>query len=240
MQKYKSSFKNESVSNLTVSNLQSCIRLNDFDLVGDGTHCCSFTMMGLFSFRHWSINQTIEFWLEFLENRLNLKVDYVTIHPNKTEWSEYYSTKKIIIDPNCEWTDGEIGGYCTEFYINNIEIGNIVNPLNTCIDVGFGLERIDRIINNIPILSRLDEMILTYHKLIKSGIVPDKNKHGYVLRKIIREIIILNGTIDDLIFINELNRYKKMYEKYNSLKVKNFDKSKEWWYSTHGIDLDLV
>ena len=50
-------------------------------------------------------------------------------------------------DNECVWTDGDITGYCTEFYKDDIEIGNIVNTLDTCIDVGFGLERILFILN---------------------------------------------------------------------------------------------
>ena len=35
----------------------------------------------------------------------------------------------VRIDNECLWSDGNIGGYCTEFYKNDIEIGNIVNTL---------------------------------------------------------------------------------------------------------------
>jgi hypothetical protein len=45
-----------------------------------------------------------------------------------------------------------MGGYCTEFYHNGVEIGNIVNTMDKFIDVGFGYSRLDAIVNN-PTLS---------------------------------------------------------------------------------------
>ena len=87
-------------------------------------------MMDLFSFRELSVPQAIRFWLEFLD-QINALPDYVTIHPERmAEWSGFI--------------------FCTEFYKNGIEIGNIVNPLGTCIDVGFGLERLDMIVHGSP------------------------------------------------------------------------------------------
>ena len=40
-----------------------------------------------------------------------------------------------------------MGCYCTEFYHDDIEIGNIVNTMDKFIDVGFGFSRINDIIN---------------------------------------------------------------------------------------------
>jgi hypothetical protein len=106
--------------------------------------------------------------MKFLTETLQLKIDYTTIHPDKPEWSQFYKVP-VRNDENCKWTDGEIGGYCTEFYVNDIEIGNIVNPLGNCIDVGFGLERLDLIVNGSK--SKTTEEVLsdTILKLIESG-----------------------------------------------------------------------
>lgn len=79
--------------------------------------------------------------MEFMSTKLNLKLDYVTVHPDKSDWSVHYNEYDVEIrgDKKCIWPDGELSGYCTEFYYKGVEIGNIVNICDDCIDVGFGL-----------------------------------------------------------------------------------------------------
>lgn len=241
MQQFKHLFQdNEYVD--TFANIQPCIRMNDFDEIGDTTHLLYFNMIGLFSFRQWSIEQAIEFWVSFL-SKLNVKPDYVTIHSERKQWIEYYHKLGItdvrVDDDNCTWTDGTIGGYCTEFFINDIEIGNIVNPLDNCIDVGFGLERLELIVNNKQI-TRIDTLKNTTLKLIENGYKPSNVKQGYVLRKLLREIHLANESIEHQYFYDELERQSKIIDKYNRLKDKHQDKSKEWWFDTHGIDITNI
>jgi alanyl-tRNA synthetase len=83
MQKYKKQFTDSSITRQTICNIQSCIRVNDIESIGDGTHFGYFNMMGTFSFRHWSIQQTVDFWMVFLTEKLGIKVDYTTIHPDE-------------------------------------------------------------------------------------------------------------------------------------------------------------
>lgn len=239
MQKYKKNFSDISYSNVTTCNFQKCIRLNDFDIIGDGIHHGSFTMIGMFSFRDWSMEKTIKFWMEFIQDDLGLKIDQVTIHPDKIkEWKRFYPTSfNIKDDIDCSWSDGEIGGYCTEFYSSGIEIGNIVNPLNTCIDVGFGFERLDKLINGTITKSRVEELIEMSKLIIDSGVVPKQTGPGYILKKILREIVKLNGIFDHPLYHQEILRQKNNIEKYERLKKKHINKSKEWWYSTYGIDI---
>lgn len=240
MQQYKKQFSDIDYCN-TLSNIQSCLRLNDLDEIGDGTHFLYFNMIGFFSFRQWTVPQTIDFWMEFLTT-LNLKPHYVTIHPNKiNEWSEYYTKHRVEIkhDPSNTWSDGNIGGYCTEFYYNDIEIGNIVNPLDTCIDVGFGLERLDLLING-KVVSKQQILIDTITTMIESGYSPSNLKQGYVLRKLLRQIWKMGLKIDHLFFEQEIIRQEKIMQRYERLKDKFSHMPKEWWMSTHGIDLDLI
>lgn len=197
-------------------------------------------MIGFFSFRDWSVPTTIDYWMEFL-NRIGINPDYVTIHPDKPEWSQFYEKYgvEVRLDEECIWSDGEIGGYCTEFYKDDIEIGNIVNPLGTCIDVGFGLERIEMVLNNTP-KSKEDTLKETVYKMIESGFEPGNNKQGYILKKLLR-LCHKNGVvIEHKFYEDELVRQEKILTKWNRLKDKHQDKPKEWWWDTHGIDLDLI
>ena len=150
MQQFKDKFKSDETG--TLANVQSCIRLNDLEEIGDGTHYLYFDMIGLFSFRTMTVQEAVDFWMEFVEEVLQIKVDYVTIHPDKfEEWKSLYDNYNVEVraDDECKWTDGQIGGYCTEFFKDDVEIGNIVNPLGTCIDVGFGLQRLNMFVNGV-------------------------------------------------------------------------------------------
>jgi len=239
MQQFKSFFKDENHKG-TISNIQSCLRLNDIDEIGDGTHLLYFNMIGFFSFRDLSVPQAIDYWMGFLK-RIGITPDYITIHPDKPEWSKFYDKYGVEVrfDEECIWSDGEIGGYCTEFYKDDIEIGNIVNPLGNCIDVGFGLERIEMVLNNTP-KSKEDTLKETVFKMIESGFAPGNNKQGYILKKLLR-LCHKNGvTIDHDFYRDEVVRQEKILVKWERLKDKHKDKPKEWWWDTHGIDLDLI
>jgi alanyl-tRNA synthetase len=213
--------------------------MNDFEEIGDSTHLLYFNMVGLFSFRELTVPQAIDFWMSFLTQKLNLKLDYVTIHPEQESWSEYYSKYdvEIRLQDDCVWSDGEIGGYCTEFFIDDVEIGNIVNPLGTCIDVGFGLERLDLFVNGRTI-SKERTLIESAERIIASGFKPSNLKQGYVLRKLLREIYTLGLSFDHPYFEQEVARQNKIRERYERLKDKHTDKPKEWWFDTHGINID--
>jgi alanyl-tRNA synthetase len=239
MQKYKKEFKDISKTNTTICNIQSCLRLNDLDSLGDGIHLGNFQMMGMFSFRHWSVPQTIDFWMEFLTKELQLKIDYTTVHPDKKDWEKYH-TVPIKYDEECKWSDGDIGGYCTEFYINNIEIGNIVNPLENCIDVGFGLERLEFILTGNRPLSIEDSLENTILKIIESGVFPSHTKQGYILRKLMRLLYKKGGKMSHPLFLKEVERQLKMKDNYIKLFPKYKEKNKDWWYETHGISLDEI
>lgn len=237
MQQYKNLFKDQSYYG-TKANIQSCIRMNDFEEIGDSSHLLYFNMIGLFSFREMQIQDAINFWLEFLL-RLNIKPDYVTIHPDKIDWKKLYQGIEVRISEECIWTDGEIGGYSTEFFINEIEIGNIVNPLGNCIDVGFGLERLEMFVNG-KIISKEETLKETVLKIIDSGYKPSNLKQGYVLRKLLRELYKNGWHIEHEYFYNELERQNKIRAKYERLKDKYIDKPKEWWFDTHGINLNEI
>ena len=238
MQQYKDQFRDPN-SKGTVANIQACIRMNDYKEIGDGTHRIVFHMMGLFSFRDMSVKDTINFWLEFVREVLDLKIDYVTIHPDRIAWKELYpSNIEVRTDSECTWSDGEIGGYCTEFYVNGIEVGNIVNTNGDCIDVGFGLERLSDIVNESSSPDKLQSMEDAINAIANSGYYPGKNKQGYVLRKLLRDYVKSGGNSNTPLVIQERERQEFVKTRYVKLKNKYPDKTKEWWFETFGIDID--
>lgn len=241
MQKFKTDFSNEKISGLTEANIQKCIRLGDLNLVGDGTHSICFNMIGLFSFRHWSLKKTVLFFHEFLKE-CSLVPDFVTMHEDKyKEWKDIHPKgTEIKIDNSCEWSDGEIGGYCTEFYINDIEVGNVVNPLGNCIDVGFGLERLQNLVDKTMPISRIDELKKACDALISSEIYPNGKGQGYILRKLLRMIDKEGGNYENKFFLQEKRYRQNCKEKYFKLLDKNKDKSDEWWWDTHGVDVKEI
>ena len=239
MQQFKDKFKNP--DNTTIANIQSCIRLNDLEEIGDGTHMLHFRMIGLFSFGKMTLNEAVDFWVEFIKDFLGIKIDYVTIHPDKFDtWKWLYERHKIPIklDSECIWSDGEMGGYCTEFYHDDVEIGNIVNTMDKFIDVGFGFSRINDIINGKNELTKNDILIDAINKIIEAGFKPGPQKQGYVLRRLLRQLYKGGGSIEHPFFTKEVERQEKAKVRYERLKIKHRDKPKEWWFDTHGIDLD--
>lgn len=245
IQRFGDSVMNMDVS-MTTSNCQACIRMNDFEELGDLTHLLYFNMLGLFSFRMMSVKETIDLWMEFL-GEVDVLPDTVTIHPNKTEWAAYYKEFNVNVElsEDCYWGLGEVSGFSTEFFREGVEIGNIVNPNGDCIDVGFGLERIE-LFKGIPALSRVEKLKQAAEVIINSGYKPSNLRQGYVLRKILREIYksgeVMNDTHLEIMnhpyFKQEVERQQKIHERYNRLKDKFPDKDKGWWYDTHGINLD--
>ena len=155
-------------------------------------------------------------------------------------WKWLYERHKIPIklDSECIWSDGEMGGYCTEFYHDDVEIGNIVNTMDKFIDVGFGFSRINDIINGKNELTKNDILVDAINKIIEAGFKPGPQKQGYVLRRLLRQLYKGGGSIEHPFFTKEVERQEKAKVRYERLKIKHRDKPKEWWFDTHGIDLD--
>lgn len=239
MQRFKNHFLDEKFQS-SFGNIQKCLRLNDLDEVGDGTHYLDFEMIGFFSFREWTLKQSIDFFMLFL-SRLEIQPDYVTIHPDKIkEWSQYYKDYDVEIrsDQECIWSDGNIGGYCTEFFKNDIEIGNIVNPLGNCIDIGFGLERLLMVRNNQTDTKRLEILEKCFQTIVDSGILLGHNKESYILKKIITICLMEGSTHDHPYFLitkkKMLSNYLLYLRDRQNSRLKN--KDSEYWKSSYGID----
>lgn len=239
MQQYKPLFSDILYCG-TFSNIQKCLRLKDFSEVGDGTHSLAFNMIGFFSFREYSLKQSIDFMMEFC-NSINIYPDYVTIHPDKMlEWQDYYKEYNVEVRPDieCIWSDGNIGGYCTEFYKNDIEIGNIVNTLGTCIDIGFGLERLLLVLGLLETKSRIEILEETSLLLIDNSIKLSHNNEGYILKKLITECVLYGSKINNEDFNTIRNNQIKIYRNYKNLSTRNSNKGKpdSYWLHTMGFD----
>lgn len=239
MQKHKSKFT-DSESPKTLTDIQHCLRLNDLDEIGDGTHYLDFHMLGLFSFNQMTLQEAVDFWMDFCHH-IDVIPDTVTIHPDKQEWKSLYSryNVNVVLDPECVWSDGNIGGYCTEFYKDGVEIGNIVNTLGQHIDCGFGMERLESFYTGTEIISKNEILERTIRVLIDSDVIPSNTGRGYVLRKLIRM-----GLNDDIDLLNhpmvekEVKRIERIRNSIPRLVVKNPDKDSTFFWETYGITLD--
>lgn len=243
MQHFKNKFSDNSYQD-TFSNIQQCLRLNDLDEISDGTHFLLFEMIGLFSFKQWTLEQSILFMLEFLK-RLDLKPDYVTIHPDKlSEWRGYYDKLNLPIkeDTECQWSDGDIGGYCTEFYINDVEIGNIVNTLGHSIDIGFGLERLLFVSNSLKTKTKLEILEETSLQLIKEGVKIGHYRQEYVLKKLLNESVFMGSQRTEKEFVDVKKRLIGVYQRYLKSRTQPqlMGKTDDYWYNTLGFDIKRI
>ncbi|MCB9700084.1 MAG: hypothetical protein H6738_25070 [Alphaproteobacteria bacterium] len=239
MQRYKRLFRDPGHRG-TLGNVQRCLRLDDLDELGDGLHWLSFDMLGLFSFREWSVERTIGFWWSWLD-RIGVRPDVVTVHPSRREWGRWHERPGVEVrtDDDCSWGDGGITGFCTELFVDGLEIGNIVNPLGTCIDVGFGLDRLCLVLGEPPPTpdEALREAVV---RLLDSGYMPSNKRQGYVLRRLLRLMVRRGVPLDHPVWEDERRRQERTRDRYHQLLPHHPDRSPEWWWETHGIDVSEV
>lgn len=219
----------------TIANIQSCLRLNDLEEIGDGTHCLRFDMMGLFSFRQMSVGQGIAFWHGYL-GRVGITPTHVTVHPDRmAAWKGLHPPGiEVRPDPDCTWSDGGTGGYCTEFYVDEVEIGNIVNPRGTCLDVGFGLQRLELVLG-VPPPSAEKSLREGIEAVLAAGYLPGNKEQGYALRRLLRTLWRQGGVLDHPVFEAERQRQEQLRSLYRRLAPRHPGMTPDWWFDTHGI-----
>ena len=242
MQKHKALFQHSSTSH-TIGDVQRCLRLNDLDEVGDGTHYLDVHMLGLFSFDDWSVQQGVDFWMGFCRH-IGVIPDTVTIPPHRLEWKDLYRHHdvRVTIDPDCVWSDGSIGGDCTEFYKDGVEIGNIVHPLDRHLDCGFGMERMERFLDpHFTPPSRSDVLVRTITVLIDSGVVPSNTKQGYVLRKLIRECLRTHTSLPvSEVVDRERQQWEKIETKIPQLLMRHPHGDETFFWETYGVPPEML
>jgi alanyl-tRNA synthetase len=228
--------------------LQSCVRVNDLDLIGDGTHLTYFEMLGNFSFGGNEYELSVELWDSIICD-LSLPVTYVTYHPSQEDHHNMWKKRGYTVRPDeeCVWSDGNVGGYCCEVFCGDLEIGNLVNPMGHSTDVGFGWERLIQVYEG---WGRVDETSLfrqdlspverdhvrTMESFYNQGIKPGGKGRNFICRKLLRR---LTGLPKGFIFDEWLEQERELQIKKRKLvermRKRNGDKSPEWWYETHGV-----
>jgi len=242
-----------------VATLQTCIRLNDLELVGDGSHLTSFEMLGNFSFGNSDYGESVQMWDAILID-LELKKDCIIhVHEGMTNhllhWLKLGYPVKY--DESCHWTDGgALGGFCSEVYWKGLELGNLVNTLGHSTDVGFGWERLLQVLEG---KDRVDETELfrqgihpicadhyrTIQRFFDHGIKPGNKGREYVCRRLIRRALKVESNDTVLIktlpstlwddFMEERERREKSLKNAKRALKDHIDKSDEWWWDTFGV-----
>lgn len=186
MQPFKRYYLNPAEAPATkLASSQKCLRTGDIDEVGDDSHLSFFEMLGNFSFNDYFKKEAIELAWEFLIKELSIdkKRIYATYFSGENDIPADEESLSIL--KNIEgleevkpqgfsdnfWslgTEGSPGGPTVEFYVDDIEIWNLVfneyvyrngkyeKSEFKGVDTGMGLERLLAVINNFENVYRTD------------------------------------------------------------------------------------
>ncbi len=227
--------------------LQSCIRTNDLESIGDGMHLTYFEMLGNFSFGRDDFEESVELW-DCIIRDFSIPVTHVTVYPTRDDHRQMWLKRgyKVIDSDENKWSDGEIGGECCEIFMGQLEVGNLVNPMGHSSDVGFGWERMHQVIEKKDRVDEtslfdqsLDPMVRDHVRTLKvlqeQGIEPGAKGREYICRRLVRRILDFDPPgFDDWVKKerelrdDRLRHGRRSYKKFR-------DKSPEWWWETFGI-----
>lgn len=237
------------------ASLQSCLRLDDLELVGDAVHLTYFEMVGSFSFGDGEYGLAVELWDGILRE-LGAPVTHVTVHPQRRDHRRLWeaSGRVVVDDPGCVWSDGEIGGHCAEIFCGEVEIGTAVNPAPDMADIGFGWERLHQVLEGAPsvfdtsLFARGCSRMVADHlraleALFESGVGPGNRGREYVFRKLARRLLgewVGTPTVTPelaRILKAERERRDHVLERCERLVHSRRwrDMPADWWWETHGL-----
>jgi len=117
MQQLKSSFKK--CNGDTYGSLQSCVRTNDLELVGDGSHLTHFVMLGNFSFGGPDYDHSVRMWHNILVDLGLFSSCTVHVHPEQEKHKNVWRNLgwPIVEDSECVWSDGDIAAIVVKYII---------------------------------------------------------------------------------------------------------------------------
>lgn len=247
MQLLKSRFQNP--NGTSYGNVQHCVRTNDIEKVGDGAHLTFFQMVGSFGFGTNDYQRHCDMWTHIMED-LNIPISHVNVHP-ESGFERHWKQFPVRYDLNCIWTDGNVGGYCSELFTpSGLEVGNLVNPLGHSVDVGFGYERMLQIIEG---KNRVDETscfrqdldrvsrdhFRTLNVFHEQGITPGNKGRNYICRFLLRRFIRLNPKPVECQFymwqVDEKQRMEQSIHDGRRFWKRHGDKPENFWWDSFGI-----
>ncbi len=234
------------------ASFQSCIRTNDIEEVGDGSHLTSFTMVGSFGFGSGNYVEHCSLWARIVR-RLGLEVTHVTFHPD-TQYDRIWQDLGFHTTPDdgCTWSagPGDPLSYCCELFCGELEIGNLVNPGGDSIDVGFGLERLVQMVEGVD---RVDgssmfnqslspvgrDHVRTIALLLENGVLPGNKGREYVCRRLMRRLLRSDGLLKDVSFypllLSEFEGLERRVKVASRDYRRDPNRPAEYWWGTHGI-----
>lgn len=198
------SLKEKYSKNLFINN-QFCYRFYDKENVEHTMrHSTGFFMMGLHCFESLKDRFTTTWKQEILTKIIGFFIQVL-------QWP----LDKLYFHADT-WSDGIRGGSCIEFFIDGLEVGNMVfidrdmikgQDLETnFLDVGLGLERISKIFTkkHSYFENVIEDHLRTLIVSITDKVYPSKIGVGYNIRKIIENLFKMkNFFIEDKKFIKE-------------------------------------
>lgn len=177
MQQFKRFYTNpKEAPAKNVVTCQPCVRTSDIEEVGDDTHLTFFEMLGNFSFGGYFKKEAIEMAYWFLTKELGIDTDKIWCsvfagdkkNPRDKESARILAEMGLRFDEHNRednfWGPTGSEGPCgptVEFYINDVEIWNLVfneyyykddkyEPITTPgVDTGMGLERMLVVLNGV-------------------------------------------------------------------------------------------
>lgn len=215
-----------------IATIQKCVRTGDIDEVGDTTHLTFFEMLGNFSFGYpkesgsYFKEDSIKWAWEFLTKELNVEIGRLSATyfagddgiPADNE--SLLILKKVTGLPEDKikgtgkdetfWslgTEGSPGGPTVEFYIDGIEIWNLVfneyvmedgkyQPSESKgVDTGMGLERLMQVLNKQESVYHIDTFASAYHKIHQLYSVENHRTERIVLDHLRSAIFILSDKV---------------------------------------------
>lgn len=216
-----------------IANCQKCVRTGDIEEVGDETHLTFFEMLGNFSFGFpekpgsYFKKEAIEMAWEFLTKELSVSPERIscTYFAGDRGIPEDAESKKLLNDitglPEAKilgtdfsetfWslgTEGSPGGPTVEFYIDGVEIWNLVfNEYRfengqyiesefKGVDTGMGFERLVAKINDVNNIYETDLFESPYKKLKELSKIENPADERIVLDHIRSAVFIINQGIE--------------------------------------------